>query len=233
MNKTVQFICSLLLLTANCTLPAATAQVWNNPMHPVNPNIGTGGDIGLYSKLLVVNGKPAMVCFDNTHDNLLYVRASDAGGSSWGTPVTIDATGTVGYYSSLCIVNGNPAISYYDATNTDLKYVRATDASGSTWGTSVIKTGMFDIPAGTKLYLHDKWLNKKEELKGGFEYWFDVTADTLSQGNNRFEINMVGQPTNGIAIAESKIAKMQLVPNPARDEVKYHSTSWRAWHNLR
>ena len=84
----------------------------------------------------------------------------------------------------------------------------------------VIKTGMFDIPAGTKLYLHDKWLNKKEELKAGFEYRFDVTADTNSQGNNRFEINMVGQPTNGIAFKEKQAAKMQLVPNPAREEVK-------------
>ncbi|MBZ0305740.1 MAG: T9SS type A sorting domain-containing protein [Anaerolineae bacterium] len=31
---------------------------------------------------------------------------------------------------------------------------------------------------------------------------------------------MVGQPTNGIAIARNHSAKMQLIPNPARDEVK-------------
>lgn len=83
----------------------------------------------------------------------------------------------------------------------------------------VIKTGMFNIPAGTRLYLHDKYLNKKEELKGGFEYWFDVTNDSLTQGNNRFEINMVGQPANGIANT-AQPAKMQIVPNPAREEVK-------------
>ncbi|MCB0695869.1 MAG: T9SS type A sorting domain-containing protein [Chitinophagaceae bacterium] len=84
----------------------------------------------------------------------------------------------------------------------------------------VIRSGDFDIPAGTKLYLHDKYLNKKEEIKAGFEYWFDVTTDTLTQGNERFEINMVGKPTS---IAAEKIitnAKMQLVPNPAQNDVK-------------
>jgi len=88
------------------------------------------------------------------------------------------------------------------------------------YNTYVIRTGMFDIPAGTKLVLHDKYLNKTQELKAGAEYWFDVTADSLSQGNNRFEINMVGKPTNGIIEANAKPARMNLVPNPAYNEVK-------------
>lgn len=84
----------------------------------------------------------------------------------------------------------------------------------------VIKTGMFDIPVGTKLILHDKYLNKKEELKAGTEYWFDVTTDTLSQGNQRFEINMVGKPTTGVIEATTRKAQMQLIPNPAHKQVK-------------
>lgn len=83
----------------------------------------------------------------------------------------------------------------------------------------VIKTGMFDIPAGTKLYLYDKYLNKKEELKQGFEYWFDVTTDTLSQGDKRFEINMVGQPST-LTEVNNIAPEMQLIPNPADKEVK-------------
>lgn len=82
----------------------------------------------------------------------------------------------------------------------------------------VIKTGMFSIPAGTKLILHDKYLNTKQELKAGFEYWFDVTADKLSQGNERFEINMIGKPS-GI-IEEGQHVQMFIVPNPAHNEVK-------------
>jgi len=83
----------------------------------------------------------------------------------------------------------------------------------------VIKTGMYNIPAGAKLYLHDKYLNTKQELKGGFEYWFDVTSDTASQGNNRFEINMVGKAA-GIISANSTTPDMQLIPNPAHNNVK-------------
>lgn len=83
----------------------------------------------------------------------------------------------------------------------------------------VFRTGMFDIPMGTKLFLHDKYLNTKEELKAGFEYWFDVTSDTATQGNNRFEINMVGK-TAGILATNSTTPDMQLIPNPAHKEVK-------------
>ncbi|MEZ5017088.1 MAG: T9SS type A sorting domain-containing protein [Flavipsychrobacter sp.] len=83
----------------------------------------------------------------------------------------------------------------------------------------VIRTGDYSVPAGTKLILHDKYLNTQQELKAGFEYWFDVTSDTLSQGNNRFEINMVGKPTN-IITTSATTPKIQLIPNPAHNEVK-------------
>lgn len=82
----------------------------------------------------------------------------------------------------------------------------------------VIKAADFDVPTGTSLYLHDKFLNKKEKLSKGFEYWFDVTSDTLSQGK-RFEINMVGKPTSINAIAQNKGA-LTLVPNPAHNTVR-------------
>lgn len=82
----------------------------------------------------------------------------------------------------------------------------------------VIRTGMYDVPAGAKLYLHDKYLNTQQEMKQGFEYWFDVTSDTLSQGRNRFEINMTG--STGIASVNNNQPAMQLIPNPATNEVK-------------
>lgn len=125
----------------------------------------------------------------------------------------------------------NPGLDFFTLSKDDVRLavdVRPYDdgksipiglTAYSRYNRYVIKTGMFNIPAGARLYLYDKYLNKKEELKAGFEYWFDVTNDSLTQGNNRFEINMVGQPTNGIAQA-AQSAKMQLVPNPAREEVK-------------
>ncbi len=126
----------------------------------------------------------------------------------------------------------NPGLDFFTLSKDDIRL--AIDVRPYTDGASiplgltaynrhnryVIKTGNFDIPVGTKLYLHDKYLNKKEELKPGFEYWFDVTSDSLTQGDKRFEINMVGQPANSIASPETQTAKMQLIPNPARKEVK-------------
>lgn len=83
----------------------------------------------------------------------------------------------------------------------------------------VIKTGMYNVPAGTKLYLHDTYLNNIEELKPGTEYWFDVTSDTASQGQSRFYINLQGN-TNSIETVADNRARMQLIPNPATEEVK-------------
>ncbi|MCB9044823.1 MAG: T9SS type A sorting domain-containing protein [Chitinophagales bacterium] len=83
----------------------------------------------------------------------------------------------------------------------------------------VITTGMFDIPAGTKLFLHDKYLNVKQELKTGFAYWFDVTSDTASQGNNRFEINMVGKAA-GLTTTGNIDPDILIIPNPADKDVK-------------
>ena len=66
-----------------------------------------------------------------------YVRATNASGTAWGTPVTVDSVGNVGQYNALAIIGGNPAIFYYDVGNANLKLVRALDANGATWMTPV------------------------------------------------------------------------------------------------
>ncbi len=114
------------------------AQTWDTPISAINPVLGTGGLVGQHSKLAIINGNPAMVCLDNSHTNVYYVRATDAGGTTWGTPVEITSnSNSIGQYSNLVTANGNPAIAYYDATNGDLYYVRANDANGTTWGTPI------------------------------------------------------------------------------------------------
>jgi hypothetical protein len=94
-------------------------------------------DRGQYASLAVVDGRPAIAYYDNTNGDLMYVRAEDVSGSSWGSPLIVASGYDVGRFASLAVVNGNPAIAYFDDTNDDLKYVRATDAAGSTWGTPV------------------------------------------------------------------------------------------------
>lgn len=88
----------------------------------------------------------------------------------------------------------------------------------------VLKVPVMTVPAGVKLYLFDKYLNKTEEITEGYSYWFDATADTNSFGEQRFAINMVGKPidsTTGIeSIVTGNDARMQLIPNPAQHAVK-------------
>ena len=51
--------------------------------------------------------------FDDTNEQLKYTIATDALGTAWLPPVTIDATSGVKRYFSLTIVDGRPAVSYY------------------------------------------------------------------------------------------------------------------------
>ena len=99
--------------------------------------LDASGNAGQYTSMKVVNGTPAISYYDVAGGNLKYVRATDAGGTTWGNLVTVDAVGITGQHTSLEVVNGNPAISYYDATNGDLRFVRAIDISGmdgTAWG---------------------------------------------------------------------------------------------------
>ncbi|MCY7423259.1 MAG: T9SS type A sorting domain-containing protein [Chitinophagaceae bacterium] len=105
---------------------------WTKPVVIVK----SGGVVGLYNSLHMVDGKPAISYYDQTNQDLKFIQASDVDGASWPpTAITIDAIGDVGKATSLQIVNHVPAIAYYDATNFTLKYVSANDASGAGWGT--------------------------------------------------------------------------------------------------
>ncbi|WZP00378.1 cadherin domain-containing protein [Isosphaeraceae bacterium EP7] len=109
-------------------------------------NLPDGVTSERYSSLAVVDGRPAISysglvpTANSSYIPLLYVRANDASGGTWGSPVTVDAgnasTKPIAMHASLEVVNGNPAIGYYD-NGVGVKYVRASNATGSTWGTPV------------------------------------------------------------------------------------------------
>ncbi|MCB1188243.1 hypothetical protein KDL29_13850 [bacterium] len=88
---------------------------------------------GGYTSLALVNGRPAISYYDDTDHDLKFVRALDAFGQSWGTPLTLDSAGDTGQYTSLEVIGGIPMIAYYDFTNQDLRFIRASDEDGSAW----------------------------------------------------------------------------------------------------
>jgi hypothetical protein len=119
----------------------ATGSSWPTPL-----TVDSAGDVGRYASLAVVENRPAIAYRAASPDyDLKYVRASDATGSSWPTPLAADSTGDVGHYPSLAVVDGRPAIAYFDATNSELKYVRASDATGSSWGMPVAADSAGDV----------------------------------------------------------------------------------------
>jgi hypothetical protein len=85
--------------------------------------------------LTTVAGNPAIAYRDLSGGKLKYVRATDASGSTWGSPVTIATSGTDGFTPSLVITSGgNPGMVF---TNTGpsraLLFLLANDSTGSSW----------------------------------------------------------------------------------------------------
>ncbi len=79
--------------------------------------------MGVHCSLAVIRGHPAISYLDGTNESLKYVRATDADGSNWRTPVTVDVEGVDEahiWYCSMKEVNGHPAISYL--TDTELRF---------------------------------------------------------------------------------------------------------------
>jgi hypothetical protein len=120
---------------------ALNAQGWTNSQ----PNAATAGNVGQYNSMAIVNGFPAMTFWNFLDEDLYYVRATDANGANWGTPLKLDGTGTDrGWNTSLAVINGNPAVAYTGSGGigaTGLYYVRANDANGSAWGSVVTLFG--------------------------------------------------------------------------------------------
>jgi hypothetical protein len=110
----------------------ANGTSWGAPIF-----VTTAGDAGSGASLAVVNGNPAIACYDATNGNLLYIRSSNATGTAWNAPVIVQSAGDTGAEPSLIVVSGSPAIAYVDKSAQQVRYVRALDISGTSWGSPV------------------------------------------------------------------------------------------------
>jgi hypothetical protein len=82
-----------------------------------------------------------------------------------------------------------------------------------------IRVDDYSIPGNGYVYLHDKYLNQIQLLNANTHYDFSVTSDTLSQGNNRFELNFTNAPLEINTLSGTATFNAQIVPNPATDMI--------------
>ena len=117
-----------------------------------NVVLDSEGDVGQDASLAEVNGRPSVVYFNDTNQDLEYLRANDPFGDSWADPVTVHSgAASVGRNPSLAVVNGRPAVAYYDQSNGDLIYRRSVDRFGNAWPTLVIPDSTGNVGADPSL----------------------------------------------------------------------------------
>jgi hypothetical protein len=99
-------------------------------------------NVGRYTSLAVIDGRPAISYCDMYHVDLKYAESATATGSNtadWSV-TTVDSTGYVGTHTSLAEVAGQPAISYEDDSSDALKYTRRTSDDPPSWPVVTVDT---------------------------------------------------------------------------------------------
>ena len=84
----------------------------------------------------------------------------------------------------------------------------------------IIRAESISVPAGGRVYLHDKYLNQYVAMQQGTEYRFSITKDAATQGEKRFELSMepaIDATNSGLQVT--------MTPNPASNEVSISFTS--------
>lgn len=112
------------------------------------------GNVGQFTSMKIVDGNPAISYYDDTihFGGCKYVRAEDANGDVWGTPVFIEKRSFVGLYTQLGVLNSGPAIAYYSLADGDLRFSKSTDTRGQSWETPVIlDRGIGDVGKHTSM----------------------------------------------------------------------------------
>ena len=117
----------------------ASGDAWGEPLVLGEAGRGITDDSATGLSLRVVNENPAIAYEGRNLDGVAYMRALDADGDSWGSPLWITAYG----FPSMAVVNNKPAICYN--VEPGFRYVRALDAYGTVWGgpVAVDQTGTF------------------------------------------------------------------------------------------
>lgn len=183
-------------------------------------------------------GTPDAVLKTTEVDHRLELTITDTAGIKWdGLIVDFDSAGMTVQDTFDMVKLNNPDVDFYTMSSDNQALAIDTrpfeDKKSITIGFMpymdnrfALNVPLMEVPAGTKLYLYDRYLNKTEEMTTGFTYWFDVKeSDSTTYGENRFFINMVdtvkNDTTTSVTTVKTPLAtRMQLVPNPAQTNVK-------------
>lgn len=115
---------------------------WNNP-GPLVIQQDAGVDTGHWPQLLEVEGRPAVYYVDATDNRLVYERAEDATGTSWGAQnyaIDLNDCSSASSISAMVLPNGHPFVAYSRVSDGRLWGTETTSPDGSNLSGDFINT---------------------------------------------------------------------------------------------
>lgn len=82
-----------------------------------------------------------------------------------------------------------------------------------------IKVSQLHLPSNSSAYFHDKFSNRLLQIDNNFNYEFEITDDTSSQGNDRFEV-IIKKDFIQNFIVDDLNPTISISPNPAKDFIQ-------------
>lgn len=95
--------------------------------------------------------------------------------------------------------------------------------SGET-GRFRLRVAKTNLPASNTLQIHDKLLNQWMEIEKDSCYYFEITADTASFGDHRFEITSRKPEIESLSTESKLIASISPIPATEKINIQYRST---------
>ncbi len=86
----------------------------------------TKADVGRFAKLAIMNGIPCVTYTDSTNKDLLYKRANDASGTTWGARKILASNDDTGLFPTIVAVGNIPSVFHFDRARKSIRNILPT-----------------------------------------------------------------------------------------------------------
>ena len=177
--------------------------------------VTTASAAAIIQGMAVVEGNPA-IAYESA-GVMYFVRATEANGSAWGTPVTVDGgAGGVTIRNGLQVVDGTPLVTFVDVSKDHFEVRLANDKLGTSWPSHQGAVAAVGTPDGVGLAIWNNFPVFTWSSSVGFHWvvaknargtqWHDVVQREVKSGFTAGSSNSIATSGDSLIIGSQLVA---------------------------